>query len=248
MNIMTTPEKSRLIRNLEFLIAKARTSPYTLEKETGVPQPTIHRILTGESSDPRTKTLQPLAERFGVSVSDLRDRDLTIPTLAIGLGKDLVEAVAFREERRAVVPRTDVIELSVYDVQASMGAGAVAPAYEDVIEKIRVSASWLRSQVSFSSPTTLGIITGYGDSMEGTFNDGDPLLVDRGVNEVKIDAVYVLELNDELYIKRLQRRPDGSILMISDNKKYDPYVIKNGELDRFRILGRVLLVWNAKKL
>lgn len=54
-----------------------KISPYALASATGVPQPTIFRILTGESDDPRTKTLQPLAAHFGLTVSDLRDRDLT---------------------------------------------------------------------------------------------------------------------------------------------------------------------------
>lgn len=151
-------------------------------------------------------------------------------------------------ERRKVMPRPDVLEIARYDVAGSMGAGLVMPEYTDVIERMTVSASWLRSNVKFSAPSNLALITAYGDSMEGTFKDGDMLLVDRGVEEVKIDAVYVLALNDELYIKRLQRRPDGTLLMISDNKKYDPYVIKNGELERFRVLGRVLLAWNATRL
>lgn len=62
--------------NLKWLMGE-KISPYALASETGVPQPTIFRILTGESDDPRTKTLQPLAKYFGVSVADLRDRDLT---------------------------------------------------------------------------------------------------------------------------------------------------------------------------
>jgi SOS-response transcriptional repressor LexA len=64
-------------KNLEWLIEKRRTNPHELQRVTGVPQPTIHRILTGESTDPRTKTLQPLADFFGISVSDLRDRELS---------------------------------------------------------------------------------------------------------------------------------------------------------------------------
>ena len=100
----------------------------------------------------------------------------------------------------------------------------------------------------YSSLDNLALITGLGDSMEGTFSDGDVLLVDRGVTEVKLDAVYVLSLHDELYIKRLQRRPDGSLLMISDNDKYPPYVIENGDRDAFKVEGRVLLAWNARKL
>lgn len=69
--------ESLLRKNLEWLIAKRKTNPHELQRVTGVPQPTIHRILTGESTDPRTKTLQPLAEFFGVSVSELRDRELS---------------------------------------------------------------------------------------------------------------------------------------------------------------------------
>jgi transcriptional regulator with XRE-family HTH domain len=62
-------------KNLKWLMGD-KISPYALSSVTGVPQPTIFRILTGESDDPRTKTLQPLAAYFGVTVADLRDRDL----------------------------------------------------------------------------------------------------------------------------------------------------------------------------
>jgi DNA-binding Xre family transcriptional regulator len=64
-------------KNLEWLISQRKTNPYELQRATGVPQPTIHRILTGESSDPRTKTLQPLADYFQVPLADLRERDLS---------------------------------------------------------------------------------------------------------------------------------------------------------------------------
>lgn len=62
-------------KNLKWLMGD-KITPYALASETGVPQPTIFRILTGESDDPRTKTLQPLASYFGVTVADLRDKDL----------------------------------------------------------------------------------------------------------------------------------------------------------------------------
>lgn len=145
--------------------------------------------------------------------------------------------------------RTDMIVIPRLDVAGSMGRGLTRPQdYEDVIDHMRVSTGWLRRNVNASAPGNLAVITGYGDSMEGTFSDGDLLLVDRGVTDIKIDAVYVLALKDELYIKRLQRRPDGVLLMLSDNPKYKPYEIKNGELDQFQVLGRVLLAWNANRL
>lgn len=144
---------------------------------------------------------------------------------------------------------TDTIEIPRLDVYAAMGSGLARPDdYVDVIERMTVNRDWLRRNVSASAPGNLAVITGLGDSMEGTFNDGDLLLVDRGITEIKVDAVYVLALNDELYIKRLQRRPGGTLLMLSDNPKYETYEIKNGDLSTFQVLGRVLLAWNARRL
>ncbi|WP_020208257.1 LexA family transcriptional regulator [Gilvimarinus chinensis] len=145
--------------------------------------------------------------------------------------------------------KMDSISIPRLDVAGSMGFGAAAPAgHIDVVERITVNMEYLRRNLAISSPANLAMITGYGDSMEGTFNDGDLLLVDRGVTEIKVDAVYVLCLGDELYIKRIQRRPGGSFLMLSDNVKYPPYEITNSEADNFQVLGRVLLAWNARKL
>ncbi|MDR0703202.1 MAG: helix-turn-helix domain-containing protein [Azoarcus sp.] len=142
----------------------------------------------------------------------------------------------------------DSIVIPVLDVAGSMGHGAMMPDHEEPIERMTVTAAWIRRNISVSRPSNLALITGYGDSMQGTFDDGDLLLVDRGVTDIKIDGVFVLALNDQLYIKRLQRRPNGSVLMISDNRKYEPYLIENGERDKFQVLGRVVLAWNAKKV
>lgn len=149
--------------------------------------------------------------------------------------------VQFESKNIIIVPRLDVA--------GSMGNGLALPSQHiDVVESMKVSKEYLARTVSYSNVSNLAIITGYGDSMEGTFSDGDLLLVDRGVNDLKVDAVYVLALGDELYIKRIQRRPDGSMAMLSDNPKYQPYEIKNGEAEKFQVLGRVLLAWNANKL
>lgn len=145
-------------------------------------------------------------------------------------------------------PFTDALQIPLMGAWASMGHGAQQVDHDEVMSTLTINRPWLARQASFTSPGNLALITGYGDSMSGTFEDGDVLIVDRGVVDIKVDAVYVLELNDELYIKRLQRRPDGNVLMISDNKKYEPYTIENGDREKFRVLGRVILAWNARRL
>ena len=141
------------------------------------------------------------------------------------------------------------VSLSLLDVGASMGHGLAQPQHEEVIRTMHVNETWLRRHAAtFSSTNNLALVTGFGDSMEPTFKDGDSLLVDRGVNDIKLDAVYVLALHDELFIKRLQRRPGGEVVMISDNKSYEPYTIKNGERDKFQVLGRVVMAWNSRRI
>lgn len=136
------------------------------------------------------------------------------------------------------------------DIAASMGHGKAAPSMHiEVIRDMTVHLDWLRMQgLSFSKIDNLAIITGDGDSMSGTFTDGDALLVDRGITEVKTDAIYVFTLDGDLYIKRLQRLIGGQLRMISDNPIYPPITIDESMIDRMHIQARVLLVWNAKKL
>jgi SOS-response transcriptional repressor LexA len=64
--------KNVLIENLKQEMAKRQWNGYDLEKASGVPQPTIHRILTGKHGDPRTSTIRKLAEGLGITEAQLR--------------------------------------------------------------------------------------------------------------------------------------------------------------------------------
>lgn len=131
-------------------------------------------------------------------------------------------------------------------VSGSMGTGNELVDHVDVVRRLSVSLPDLRKMVNFTAPANLAFITGLGDSMEGTFSDGDVLLIDTGVHEVAIDAVYAFHLNGKLFIKTLQRRRDGNLLMISDNKKYEPELLTKD--DELEIKGRVIGAWPFKRL
>jgi phage repressor protein C with HTH and peptisase S24 domain len=158
---------------------------------------------------------------------------------------------ASEPEGLMVVTMTDraavTYSIPLLEIGGSMGRGRVQPEFETIVGRLEVNRAWVQANLpQISGPANLRVITGYGDSMEGTFNDGDVLFVDTGVKEVRVDAVYVFALNEDLYIKRLQRRPDGSVTIISDNKKYEPYVVTQRE--QFSIMGRVVWAWNGKRL
>jgi len=60
---------------LRALLTKKGISPYTLSQISKVPQPTIHRILTGESTSPRDSNIKKLAKGLGITEMELRGID-----------------------------------------------------------------------------------------------------------------------------------------------------------------------------
>lgn len=243
-------------------IAKAREdkglNQSELARRLGVTPQSVQAWESGKNV-PRNQKLSSIAEVLGVSVGYLLVGDVANGAAAAGLSwlreHGLSEPLdvpppLIGKPNVSMPDETHLIEIPKFDVQASMGDGcALSDGYIDLIQRMTVSLEWLKQQsLIYTSPDNLAIITGDGDSMSGTFNHGDALLVDRGVTELRSDAVYVFAIDGEIFIKRLQRLPGGDIRVISDNKLYESYTIADGLKDRFMLLARVLLVWNAKKL
>lgn len=211
--------------------------PSELARACGVRQPSVSDWLSGKTKKLEGANLLAAAECLRVNPWWLATGrgEMHAPYGTVSTQPSL---------QRHPAPPVDHLEVPLFDARASMGLGYALPEHDHVVELIRVSQNWVRDTLpSITGAKNLALLPAFGDSMKGTFNDGDLLWVDRGVKEVKTDAIYVLALRDELYVKRLQRRPDGSILMISDNKKYEPYLIENGEREKFRVLGRVIYAW-----
>ncbi|WP_423063634.1 LexA family protein [Candidiatus Paracoxiella cheracis] len=59
------------INNLHHLMLENSITEAELARRTKIPQPTLHKILTGKTADPRVSTLQSLANYFGLTVDEL---------------------------------------------------------------------------------------------------------------------------------------------------------------------------------
>lgn len=142
-------------------------------------------------------------------------------------------------------PRQDEILIPQYDVRAAMGHGQVPADYNEAVRNLVVREETLREKgVTYTSPTALAMITGWGQSMEGTINDKDLVIVDRGINEFVGEGIYVITWHQELYIKRMMRLDEDHFRLISDNPHYEN---QSARIDDVTIHAKVLLIWNAKK-
>lgn len=84
------------------------------------------------------------------------------------------------------------------------------------------------------------MITATGDSMETTIRDGDVLLVDTSIDRVKDNAIYVVVYGDVILVKRVHRRINGALQLISDNERYPSEEVPAGEVQLLSIAGRVM--------
>ena len=56
---------------LSRLMARDQTNQSELAKDCNLPVNTVQRLCSGETTDPRLSTLRPLANHFGISISQL---------------------------------------------------------------------------------------------------------------------------------------------------------------------------------
>ncbi len=90
-----------LRENIKKAMAEQDLNPYTLSEKSGVPQPTIHRFLTGEIGDPRSSTIQKIAQGLNTTEAKLRgfeslnnDQDIKIiNSLMRELSKDQIKSL-----------------------------------------------------------------------------------------------------------------------------------------------------------
>ena len=139
----------------------------------------------------------------------------------------------------------DEVWIAHYDVRAAMGGGQIPHEYPEMLQDIRVSPKHLRDLgVTFKEHFHLKMITGWGQSMEGTINDKDLVIVDRGIKEFVGEGIYVVTWHQDLYIKRIMRLDEDNYRLISDNQHYEN---QTARIDDVTIHAKVLLIWNARK-
>lgn len=126
----------------------------------------------------------------------------------------------------------------LYDARCSAGNGTW-----NERSRILVNLSFTRYSLRKKglNPSDLACLRVDGDSMTGLLEDGDTVMIDQRRNSLEGEGVYVVMLDDHLYAKRLQRQFDGSVLIISHNKEYQPMTVPKERLPELQVIGRA--VW-----
>ncbi|NOH85158.1 peptidase [Vibrio sp. 03-59-1] len=133
----------------------------------------------------------------------------------------------------------DWAKLPVYDVHAAAGAGALIESeYQIGVFSLPVE---LLHEYGLK-PSYSSVIFVDGDSMEPTLSHKDRLLVDIREQQHPVSTgVYVIRIDDAVYVKRLQWDiENGLYKIISDNLKYPAFSINHQNGRNFKIIGKAV--------
>lgn len=166
------------------------------------------------------------------------------PSIVSGSGD---HAGLLLEDRPAMDSRhfnTDFVLVPKYDVHASAGHGAVVHS-EQIVDYLAFKKAWIRSTLDCGEKD-LALITVKGDSMEPTLSNDDLILVNLRKNQIIDNAVYVLQYDGSLLVKRIQRLMSGSVIVKGDNPEYRAEELSADQADLLRVFGMV--VWYGRKM
>lgn len=219
---------------------------------------TVDWILSGKGEPPRRTTTEKLAVVPAKSASDMVQQMLA--KHGKNLSEDARQKIAEAVEETAgevssgrvipanfasLRPTNEEILIPQYDIRAAMGHGQVPPEYNEAVRNLVVREAILREKgVTYTAASALAMITGWGQSMEGTINDKDLVIVDRGIKEFVGEGIYVMTWHQELYIKRVMRLDEDNYRLISDNQHYEN---QTARIDDVTIHAKVLFIWNGRK-
>ena len=121
------------------------------------------------------------------------------------------------------------------DVSASAGGGSFNEV--EIYEEIDIDPLFLKQLGGESELKNIEAIKVSGDSMEPTFSYDDVIFINRSMNDIARGGIFTINTEHGLFVKRLQRRVDGKIDIISDNKEYQT---ESSDLSHIDIVGRVV--------
>ncbi len=196
-----------------------------LARRVGVAQATIAKLAIGESAG--SKHLHRIAQ-------ELR----TTPAYLTGQIDDPDEHAPVQLSKIAMAEQLDMVAVREIDLAYGMGGQ-----YLDV-QAVQESTVWFPMtflrQYTKSGPEHLRFCRGDGDSMVPTIGHHDIVLFDMSQNHLnRQNAIWVVAVADIGMIKRVRAEPDGSYVLMSDNKLVDPQVVVDGEM---HVIGRVVAV------
>ncbi len=200
------------------------------------------RDILGSESEANKIYDKEIAEALditSVNFATIKKRN-TIPFSNIldfcALKKISINWMLYGQDPSSLIDSTDRYWIKYFPtINVSAGGGAYDN--EDNFERLDLPDFFVDILGGSNNIKNIEAINVTGDSMEPTLNNGNIIFIDKVKNDVTKDGIYAFINENGLFVKRIQRRVDGLLDIISDNKEYPIQITKKVDID---ILGKVV--------
>lgn len=220
-----------LQERIRWVMQRFNLSQYEMARLAGVKQPTINRWANGVSTQIRAENATAICASLPIRIE----------WLVNGEGDPLKGGLAVSAHiEDEPTPPDGYVEVKAYEVQLSAGPGC-EPTFEEVteFETCIYKESWLQRK-GYKADKLIRLEV-HGESMEPLLWDGDHVTINTEDKHIRAGHVYAFAFNGEYRVKRLEKRLNGDIIVMSDNSEdYKPEIIPANETDMLFIIGRVI--------
>lgn len=236
-------ENIELAMKLSLLMESKGLNPTSLAKATGVPQPTIFRMLNGESSDPRTSTLKPIADYFMIEIDYLRsERSLT--DLRFRLRGDLSPEELAREEalgKEALAASLLEETLPLKKLKEVPIVGTVQGGLDGYLDELEYPVGHGDGGIEF--PTTdrnAYALRVRGESMRPRIKSGEYIVVTPNTEAQPGDDVVVICADGRKMVKELLYFREQEITLGSINSSFQPLSLQKEEIKAIHFVAGII--------
>ncbi|PHQ91885.1 MAG: phage repressor protein [Sulfurimonas sp.] len=143
----------------------------------------------------------------------------------------------YGQSPESLVDATNKFFMVKYFADVSASAGGGADAQIEIIEELEIPEQFVFMLGGERELKNIEAINVSGDSMEPTFSYNDIVFINRTKTDLGRGGIFTIRTEAGLFIKRIQKRIDGKVDIISDNKVYATQTLDPREIE---VIGRIV--------
>lgn len=216
-------------------------------RDHGLPPQTVHEWIQKDRM-PRSAGLRTLIEATGMAKKWwLNDEDYPVSTakpLITGSGQH--NGLTVQSHPITDISVNDFVSLPKYDLQTITTEGHDLTIHsEQIVDYLAFNREWLDMSLNVRN-NCLALISVRDDSMEPTLRSDDLILTDTSRGHIEHNSIYVLQFDNELIVKRIQRKMNGSVIVKSDNPMYGEEELDALAAQSLPVIGKV--IWYGRRI
>jgi len=207
----------------------------------------IKSIISNDIQD-RKVFDKDVAEALGISAMNFatmkkRDRIPFTELLDFCAKKSIsINWMLYGQSPESLLESTNRFYMVKYYNHISASAGGGSDVTSEDTEELEMPSYFIDKLGGERELKNIEAINVSGDSMEPTFSYNDIVFINRSKVDLGRGGIFTVRTEAGLFIKRVQKRIDGKIDVISDNKVYSTLTL---DLKDVEVIGRVICRFGA---